>query len=223
VAGRPLEVQRFGNGLVERMIVAGIHGGNETNTILLAKKLIRYYTSHPHKIPAEITLYILPNLNPDGEARAQGIYGRANQNGVDLNHNWPVFSWQADWLRKGCWNYLYLSGGIAPASEPETQALIKFLLSRHVDGLISYHSAAMGIFPGGDPPDPASQHLAQAVAAVSSYPYPPIHTGCPMTGSLADWAVSQGIATLDIELSDHENTDFTQNLTIMGVFLKWRR
>jgi protein MpaA len=205
------------------MIVAGIHGGNESNTILLAKKLIHLYTSHPKKIPPEITLYILPALNPDGDARARNIYGRANQNGVDLNHNWPVPSWQADWLRNGCWNYLYLSGGNAPGSEPETQALMGFLLSHHVDAMISYHSAAMGIFPGGDPPDPASQHLAQAIAAVSSYPYPPIRTACPMTGSLVDWAVSLGIAALDIELTDHENTDFIQNQAIMNVFLNWRR
>ena len=36
VAGRPLEVFQFGNGPEEKMIVAGIHGGYEWNTIVLA-------------------------------------------------------------------------------------------------------------------------------------------------------------------------------------------
>jgi protein MpaA len=222
VAGRPLEVVQFGNGPVQRMIVAGIHGGNEYNTILLAKKLIRYLGERPKKIPKDVTLFILPALNPDGEARAHNIYGRANENGVDLNHNFPM-SWQADWPRDGCWHYLKLTGGSRPASEPESIALMGFLLSHQVDAMISYHSAALGIFPGGDPPDPASQRLAEAVAAVSSYPYPPINTGCEMTGSLADWAASQGIAALDVELTNHTDIDFQQNLNILTVLLNWQK
>src|ERR671925_188925 len=34
--GKPIEVYTFGDGEHERMIVAGIHGGNEWNTIALA-------------------------------------------------------------------------------------------------------------------------------------------------------------------------------------------
>jgi len=33
VSGRPLEVYQFGSGPSERLIVAGVHGGNEWNTI----------------------------------------------------------------------------------------------------------------------------------------------------------------------------------------------
>lgn len=222
LGGRPLIVTQFGKGKIERMIVAGIHGGNEYNTILLAEKLIRYLSERPQKIPKDITLYILPALNPDGEARAHNIYGRANQNGVDLNHNFPI-GWKAHWSPTGCWNYLELNGGNRPASEPETIALMGFLLSHRVDALISYHSAALGIFAGGDPPDPASQRLAEQVAAVSDYPYPPINTGCEMTGSLADWAVSQKIAALDVELTNHTDIDFQQNLKILKALLDWRR
>lgn len=221
VLGRPLEVYTFGSGSNERMIIAGIHGGNEYNTILLANKLIRHLAAHPEIIPPEVKLFILPSLNPDGEARSHDMYGRANQNGVDLNHNWPAF-WKANWSRAGCWHYLTLSGGSAPASEPETQALMSFLISHHVQALISYHSAAMGIFPGGIPPDANSLKLAAAVAEVSDYPYPPIDTGCDMSGALVDWASVQGIAALDVELTDHEHTDFQQNLKILEVLLKWK-
>jgi hypothetical protein len=221
VLGKPLQVYTFGNGANERMIVAGIHGGNEYNTIQLANKLIRYLTDHPGKIPAGVKLFILPSLNPDGDARSHDIYGRANEHGVDLNHNWPAF-WKADWSRNGCWRYLHLNGGSAPASEPETQALMSFLISHHVQALISYHSAAMGIFPGGIPPAANSLSLASAVAEVSDYPYPPINTGCDMSGALVDWASAQGIAALDIELTDHRHTDYQQNLDILEVLLNWQ-
>src|ERR1044071_3073810 len=69
LAGRRIEVYRFGDGDREYLIVAGIHGGYEGNTIALANELITYINEHPAIIPAEVTLYIIRNMNPDGEAR----------------------------------------------------------------------------------------------------------------------------------------------------------
>lgn len=220
--GRPIEVYRFGNGPIERMIVAGMHGGYEWNTIALAGQLIVYLTDHPEVIPPDVTLFILRSLNPDGEARSRAVSGRANANGVDLNRNWPAL-WQAAWPRDGCWQYLRLTAGIGPASEPETLALMNFLLTHRVEALVNYHSAAQGIFPGGQPPDPASLSLAEAVAAVSDYPYPPLDFGCQFTGQLIDWASEHGIAALDVELTNHRDTDFEQNLSILSVLLAWER
>jgi Zinc carboxypeptidase. len=132
------------------MIVAGIHGGYEWNTIALADELITHFDANPQDIPENVTLYILRSLNPDGDARGHDKFGRANERGVDLNRNFPV-NWQEDWDRDGCWKDLPLTGGDFPASEPETRALIRFIEQHHVDALISYHSAALGVFPGGDP------------------------------------------------------------------------
>jgi predicted deacylase len=221
VARRPLEVYRFGQGPSERMIISGIHGGYEWNTIALADELIAYLDEHPDFVPPEVTLFILRSLNPDGEARARTVDGRVNDNGVDLNRNWPAL-WQADWPRDGCWRYRPTTGGARAGSEPETRALIDFLLDSQVTALINYHSAALGIFPGGQPPDPDSLRLAEAVAEVSDYPYPPIDTGCQFTGQLIDWASAHGIAALDIELTNHRDTDFEQNLAILSVLLNWR-
>jgi predicted deacylase len=207
---------------MKRMLVAGIHGGYEWNTIALADLLITILRGRPDLIPQDVTLYILRALNPDGDLRAHGIYGRGNKNGVDLNRNWPAY-WQAEWPLSGCWNLLPLSAGPSPASEPETQALMRFILSEHVEALLNYHSAALGIFPGGQPPDPASISLAEAVASVSDYPYPPIDTGCQFTGQLIDWASIHGIAAIDIELSTHTSTDLRQNLQILTTFLLWKR
>jgi predicted deacylase len=219
-AGRPIELYTFGTGNDERMIVAGIHGGDEWNTVTLANQLIVYLNQNDHEVPDDTTLYILPNLNPDGERRAHNKYGRLNHNGVDLNRNFPV-NWRQDWDRDGCWNALPSSGGTEPGSEPETQALMDFLGSHSIRALISYHSAALGVFPGGLPWDDASTRLAQAISEVSSYSFPPLDTGCAYSGTLADYAVSTGSAAVDLELTNHFDSDFDQNLAIMNVLLNF--
>lgn len=222
VEGRPLTVYRFGTGATVKLIVAGIHGGYESNTVELAGELLAYLNDHPEYIPQDVSLYILPNLNPDGFARSSGPDGRANANNVDLNHNWP-YNWRADWLRTGCFNLRILGGGSGPGSEPEVQALAAFIDEIKPAALISYHSAALGIFPGGNPDFPPSIQLAQAVSEVATYPYPPINTHCDYTGNLTDWAANtRAIPSVDIELNNHRDTDFEINLRVLQVFLGWK-
>jgi predicted deacylase len=220
VSGRPIEVYTFGYGGRQVMIVAGIHGGYEWNTIALADQLILYLNEHPETIPEDVTLFILRNLNPDGDARDHGIDGRANDHGVDLNRNFPV-NWSATWNREGCYDKSPTTSGTGPGSEPETAAVINFLSYRRLTALISYHSAALGIFPGGEPWDETSIRLARQIAEVSNYPFPPIKTGCVYTGTLADFAVSHGIAAVDLELSNHKQTEFNTNLQILKILLNF--
>jgi predicted deacylase len=220
VERRPIEVYQFGSGPVQKLIVAGIHGGNEWNTTALARELIAHLRDDPGIIPSDTTLYILPLLNPDGEARAHTVDGRVNGHGVDLNRNWD-YQWKADWNRDGCWIYRPVTAGAYPGSESETAALVSFIKTHEIKAMISYHSAALGIFPGGIPPDALSVDLARAVAAVSPYPYPPIDTGCDFTGNMVDWASAQGIPALDIELSDHSHTELDTNLQVLKTFLAW--
>lgn len=218
--GRPLQIYKFGSGERERMIVADIHGGDEWNTRTLANQLIKYLNQYPDVVPADNTLFILASLNPDGEARAHNKYGRLNHNGVDLNRNFPV-NWLVDWERAECWNYLPSSGGSGPGSEAEVQVLINFIENHQIEALISYHSAALGIFPGGAPWDENSIRLAESIAQVSTYPFPPLDTGCTYSGTLPDYAVSKGIAAVDLELMDHIDTDFDQNLKVLNVLLNF--
>ncbi len=222
VSGRPIEVYTFGNGERQRMIVAGIHGGYEWNTIALADELMRYINENPGVIPSDVTLYVLRNLNPDGDARDHGIDGRVNDHGVDLNRNFPT-NWASDWDRDGCWNYGPTTGGTGPGSEPETKAVMAFLQTHKVEALISYHSAALGVFPGGEPWEKESIQFAKRLANVTKYPFPPIDTGCVFTGTLADYAVELGAVSVDMELSTHKNTDFKQNVKALEVLLHWGR
>lgn len=222
LGGRPLEVYRFGGGPVEKLIIAGIHGGYEWNTVHLANELIAHFNAHPDFIPAEVSLYLVRVVNPDGYARARGVDGQMNDRGVDLNRNWPS-NWQADWPRSGCFIYRPVTGGEYPLSEPETRALADFITQHRFDASISYHSAALGIFAGGYADDRPSLRLAEALAAVTSYSYPPFDTGCLYTGQFSDWAADLGIAAVDVELTNHRDTDFAMNLRLLEVFLNWRQ
>jgi len=222
LAGRPIEVYTFGVGEREYLIVAGIHGGYEWNTIELADELIIHLNAHPEVIASDAKLYIIRNMNPDGEARAHGVDGRVNNNGVDLNRNFPSENWSTDWDRDGCWIYRPTTGGLYGGSEPETRTVMSFISSRKITALISYHSAALGVFPGGVPWTDESKRLAKALAKATGYPYPPVDTGCVYTGTLADWAVEYGVgAAVDMELRDHKNTDLAQNLKALRTFLNF--
>jgi predicted deacylase len=203
------------------MIVAGIHGGAEWNTSALAYELIVHLQKNMSMIPDDVSLFILPLLNPDGEARNHSPDGRVNAHGVDLNRNWDA-NWRGAWPRSGCWSLGDSYGGPHPGSEPETQALMSYLLDHHIDALISYHSAGLGILPSGEPPHPDSVRLARAIAAISPYPYPPVDTGCQYTGMLVDWALKQGIIGVDLELSTHYETDFETNLQVLSVLMNWQ-
>ncbi len=220
VKGRPIEVFQFGSGETQRLIVAGMHGGNEYNTIDLADELIAHIRTNPEVIPADKTLFILRNLNPDGEARGHNLDGRTNENGVDLNRNWDS-NWKIDWNRTNCWVYRPVTGGPFPNSEPETQALYNFIQRNNIDAVINYHSAALGIFPGGQPYAAMSMLLSEQLHEATGYPYPPIDIGCEYTGMFTDWAADNGIAAADVELTNHHDTDFKQNLEAVHVLLAW--
>ena len=222
LAGRPIEVYTFGAGEREYLIVAGIHGGYEWNTIALANELITQITEHPEMIATDATLYIIRNMNPDGEARAHGVDGRVNNNGVDLNRNFPAENWTTEWDRDGCWIYRPTSGGLYAGSEPETRTVMSFIKSHKIDAMISYHSAALGIFPGGVPWEEPSKQFAKALSKATRYPYPPVDTGCEYTGTLADWAVENGVGVaVDMELRSHTETDFNENLKALKVLLSF--
>lgn len=218
--GTPITYYTFGQGERRYLIVAGIHGGYEGNTTDLANQLVKHFSQNPDLIPSDATLYIIPSMNPDGAARGRNPDARANANGVDLNRNFPSNNWVPEWERDACWNQRPTTGGEFGGSEPETRAVMNFVASHRIRALISYHSAALGVFPGGDPWEPASERLASALADATGYPYPPIDIGCHYTGTLADWAVESGVlAAVDMELSNHADAEFEKNTRAATVLL----
>ena len=220
VQGRPIRAYTFGQGETQYLIVAGIHGGYESNTVDLANQLILYLSQNPDVVPASDTLYIIPDMNPDAVARGRNADARVNANGVDLNRNFPSDNWTATWDRTACWNERPTTGGAYGGSEPETRAVMSFIGSHGIQAMISYHSAALGVFPGGIPWQAASEDLARTLSTQTGYPYPPIDTGCIYTGTLADWAVEHGVgAAVDMELSTHQDAELSRNMRALKALL----
>ena len=97
-----------------------------------------------------------------------------------------------------------------------------FLIDNRFDALVSYHSAAPGIYASGDPAHPESHRLGEHLSQASGYPYPGPTTGCTYTGTLVDWVFSTlSIPAVDVELTDHYETDFEINLRLLVALLNW--
>ncbi len=220
--GHPLEVYRFGDGAARIVLIGGIHGGYEWNTALLAYTVIDYLAAHPEVIPPNVTVEIIPAANPDGlaavvghpgrftvaEIAADTRPGRLNGNSVDLNRNWDC-----RWAPVGMWGKTEVSGGSAPRSEPETQALIEFLGSAAVRAVIFWHSVVPGVFAGGCEGDFApGVALAQVYAGASGYPYQAAFTSYVVTGDAVDWLAAQGLPSIEVELKTRDALDWEQNL-----------
>ena len=109
----------------------------------------------PRVLPANLDLWMIPTLNPDGDVRNT----RRNARGVDLNRNFPE-----SWVRQGAGTAHF--SGPSPASEPETRALRDFILALEPWRTVSFHTPLYGVDTSSGK-DPA---LARSLAAWSGYP-----------------------------------------------------
>jgi len=231
VQGRPIYAYQFNDGQQRIVIVGGIHGGYEWNTILLAYELIDYFQSHPETIPDTIALTIIPSANPDGlelvtgkegrftvaDVAENSFPGRFNANNVDLNRNWDC-----EWAPEATWRNQPVSAGTAALSEPESVALHDFFLTQQTEAVIFLHSAANGVFAAGCPQTHLdSMLLARAYGAASGYPVYDRFTSYPITGDAGDWLTIQGISSITIELLDHQNIEWPKNLAGMLAVLDY--
>ena len=212
VEGRPIEAHRFGEGRYKVVLVGDIHGGWEANTYELAQELLAHFQAHPEDVPGNVSLWIIPTLNPDGLAADT----RLNARGVDLNRNagtdldgcagndWSPTTYTSDGPQPG-------AGGAYPFSEPEARAARDFLADAHV--AVFYHSSAGAVFAGGCRDNAPSLRLAAALAAGTGYDLPEAGwTSYPITGGFTDYLTDLGIAAAEVELTNHEDTEFERNL-----------
>ena len=194
VEGRPLAVQRIGNGPVAVLLIGGLHTGVEDNTRVLAEQLATYLREQPHVIPANVSVYVVTTANPDGTARRI----RTNAHGVDLNRNWPSDNWSARAChpQSGCRDGL---GGVAPLSEPETRALYELIVALRPEVTIAYHAAANTVEANeagrGD-------HYGRVYAGAAAYPYTGEWGAYHLSGQMID-ALEQrlGLAAMDVEMA----------------------
>jgi len=200
-----------------RIIVGGIHGGYEWNTVVLISETLTYLQENPSLVPDDVTLYVIPCANPDGYAAGTDReHGRMNGNGVDLNRNWGY-----DWQPAVTHGARPVDAGAYAFSEPETAALRDLILARDVEAAIFYHSAMARVFYGAERDQSATYELAQIVSEATGYP---IATGVPRqitTGDAIDWMSAQGLAGIEVELTTHDGIEWERNLQGLLAFLNW--
>jgi murein DD-endopeptidase MepM/ murein hydrolase activator NlpD len=212
VQGRPIVVYRLGQGPIKVVLVGDIHGEFEANTYALAQQLLAYFQAHPGQVPARVSLWIVPTMNPDGLVTGH----RWNADDVDLNRNADTDldgcagnDWSPD--TTGLEGDYPGAGGAYPFSEPETRAMRDFLGDAWI--AVFYHSAAGAIFADSCQRHLPSTRLAEAISAGSGYPVPAEGwTGYPITGEFGDYLAGEGMASVTVELSDHDDPEFERNL-----------
>lgn len=152
--GREIFLIKVGKGKENVILTGGVHGREAINPMVLLC-MAEYYCEEFRNSLERVSLYIVPVLNPDGYCIAiQGFdcikseknrricelkhipyyLWKYNARAVDINRNFPCLSWKKKDLND------------APASEPETVALMELFQNVSSIGYIDYHSRGKQIY-----------------------------------------------------------------------------
>ncbi len=168
--------------------------------------------ANARNIPADKTIVVVPQINPDGVAVGTRVNGR----NVDLNRNFATNDWQSDVTDVNN-NPFPGGGGPAPMSEPETNAIASLVQQLHPVVVLSYHSiggVVAGNLAGG------SSGYASTYSQLSGYGNVTGQTGdvfeYAVSGTADDWyAQSLGVPSVLIELSSSSYHQFDRNQKAM--------
>jgi protein MpaA len=125
VQGRPIVAYRVGAGSGVPVLAVGQIHGDEHAGIEIAE-----YLRDTAAIPAGFDVWVIPTVNPDGDAASSHVNG----NGVDLNRNFLP-----DWQQTDCAASPRYCSGAAPMSEPESQAVATFVGQIRPHMTVWYH------------------------------------------------------------------------------------
>jgi len=126
VEGRPIEVYTFGDGERTILLMAGVHGDEQTGVRIVGSILDRLRTADLSALNEQIV--VMPLCNPDGyEANT-----RRNARGIDINRNFPTKDFGSGEEKPG-WT--------EPASEPETRAILEVVERFKPYLIITLHEA----------------------------------------------------------------------------------
>ncbi len=234
VEGRAIERYVFGTGSTTVLFVGGIHGGYEWNSSLLAYELIMALENKTMRVPSELTVLIIPSINPDGlfsvigkvgkftvdqvppnDAHTTGK-GRFNAHNVDLNRNFAC-----KWQPESSWRSKKVSAGTAPFSEPEATALRDFILKEKPAAVIFWHSQANTVYASEcfDGVLPLTSTLMNAYAQAAKYNAVESFDAYPITGDAEGWLATLGIPAITVELETRTESEWVRNrLGIEAIF-----
>lgn len=180
---RPLELHRLGQGNVDLLVIAGVHG-DEPEGYGLAD---RFRSSQLWRtLSSQASVWMIPRANPDGCASGQ----RWNARGVDLNRNLPTQDWSPQ-----VHSCRYTPGRSA-GSEIETRLLIDGICRISPRAIFSLHSQSKPCVNYNGP----CYTLARVMAVCNGYGITD-DIGYPTPGSLGTWAgVERQIPTITLEI-----------------------
>jgi len=226
VQGRDITAYHFGTGEKEVLLVGGIHGGYEWNTVLLAYQMIDYLKANPDIIPKDVKVTIIPVLNPDGLNKVVGmsgiftpadvplsqeilIAGRFNDQNVDLSRNFDC-----DWQTKGTWQTKSVSGGSSAFSEPESLALKNYVNNNKLTSVVVWYSAAGGVFSSSCHNGilAETKDITKTYAKASGYPAYNDFTSYEITGDAVNWLAKENIPAISVLLTTHDDIEWDKNL-----------
>jgi protein MpaA len=142
VEGWPLVVFETGDPRSAKLtlVQCAIHG-DELPALPMCLRMIEEIKQGTRGPPTGTRLMVQPLLNPDGMFRAKPT--RQNSRGVDLNRNFPTSDWDRDahksWTTRDKKDPRKFPG-VAPNTEPETQAIVEFLKTHRPQKIISIHT-----------------------------------------------------------------------------------
>ncbi len=194
--------------------------------------LLSNYQNNPTVIETltENTLYIVPCLNPDGfeYSRQHFSFWRKNRRdngdgtfGVDLNRNF------SEGYQKSTQTNSNVYSGPYPFSEPETQAIKKFVDSHeNITIALDYHSQGNVFFPAhkfnheseieGTDMNTLCANMNYQIHKVTGRHYG-INRGKPPTklisGSGREYYYSKGIIAIVVEVGTRNIPDYIQNMS----------
>lgn len=223
--GNDIKAYHFGDGDKELLFIGGIHGGYSWNTALVAFEMVDWLKANPNMVPNNTTITVIPVLNPDGLKKVTGTTGRFsssqvddstairtagrfNGNNVDLNRNFDC-----QWQPVGTWQNREVSGGKNVFSEPESQAIRNYVNTNQPDAVITWYSAAGGVYASNckNGIDSETLNLTNLYAKASGYTAYEEFDYYEITGDMVNWFASKDIPAISVLLSNHQDVEWNKN------------
>jgi len=265
--GKEIMAYKIGNGSIGVAIVGGMNGTSEQAGIDMVNAAKNAVVNSSLKVPANITLYFIPEINADQLPSWNG-------NEVDINRNFnPKSVTGGEWSEYGCslnrykpydleviqdtnkgrsckdiWGtsllfptfcqeinpqasgfYCAKKSGNRAESEPETQAIVRFITNPayNIKAVLSYRAPREEIATNNATADrryQPTEDLAIEMAKWLGLPYQrnSYFTDYPLTGQFMDWLNDLSKIGVEIEMPQTFNSATqTKHLNAIGNALNW--
>lgn len=189
VEDRPITAIRRGTpGGTTVLVIGVIHGDEDAGAAIID-------ALRELPVPEGIELWLVPSMNPDGQAAGT----RQNAHGVDLNRNFPT-NW-GPVGQPGDWQY----AGAGPASEPETRAMVSLSEQVRPDLTLWYHQDLFRINPSTG----VDGEIRRRYADLTGLPILEV-SGGTYTGTASQWSrtiAAEGGIGFTVELGERLSAD----------------